>query len=310
MVCSLILVGSIVSFFYTSGPSEDEVIIIISRGTSLKEVGKNLEKSGIVDEALLFTTWIWAIGAAENLKAGEYFFAPKISTADVAKKIINGETFKRKITIAEGLTSVQIIDLIIGTEGLEGDVPDNIKEGSLLPETYQYEWGYSRKELINRMKMAMEVALETIWNQRHDDLPFDSVNDALVLASIIERETALPEERPHISGVFINRLRIGMRLQSDPTVAYGLSRRVTDADPLTREELDASHPFNTYKHNGLPPGPISNPGMDSLMAAVNPIATSNLYFVADGKGGHVFSSTLEQHNINVSKYRDLRKNNE
>jgi len=213
---------------------------------------------------------------------------------------------QRRLTIAEGLTARQITRLLEGTEGLTGETPP-IAEGALLPETYAFTLGDSRASVVRRAAAAMEQAVAEAWAARAPDLPLASPRDAVILASIIERETGVAEERGLVAGVFVNRLRRGMMLQSDPTVAYGAGQGMPLDRPLTRADLNEDHPYNTYRIRGLPPGPIAAPGRESLRAATQPETTDYLYFVADGTGGHAFGRTLEEHNRNVARWRALRR---
>ncbi len=217
----------------------------------------------------------------------------------------------RNFTIPEGLTAPQVVALLAAAEGLDGEPPplDKIGEGTLLPETYQYVRGDRRVDIVGRMRKAMAETLDELWRKRSADAsPLATPRDAVILASIVERETALSEERPRIAAVFLNRLRRGMRLQSDPTVVYGLSNGTgTIGRPLTRADLAVDHPYNTYIHGGLPPGPIANPGRDSLAAVLQPAKSKDLYFVADGTGGHAFARTLDEHNRNVARWRRIQR---
>ncbi len=231
-----------------------------------------------------------------------------LNTKAVVGILQTGKTVVRRITVAEGLTVAEVMDRLYQTEGLEGDITTRVSEGTLLPETYHFSYGDSRDAMVLRMRTAMDKAFEELWNRRARNLPYETAADALVMASIIEKETARADERARVAGVFVNRLRRGMRLQSDPTVVYG----VTDGTgalgrPIRRSDLNNPHPFNTYVHKGLPPKPIANPGRASIEAALNPAATDDLYFVADGEGGHAFARTLTEHNRNVARWRRLTK---
>jgi len=298
------LVGA-VSMFHTPGPSEEEITIILPRGTALRAIAAELESVGIIKNAAAFTLWVRVAGDAGALKAGEYHFPARVRAAEVARMLSTGDTFRRRFTVIEGHTTARVLDGLAAAGGLKGPVPRAAAEGALLPETYLYEWGDTRAELVERMQEAMDQTLAEVWESRAEGLPFDFPEEILILASIVERETGVPEERAHIAGVFVNRLRLGMRLQSDPTVVYGIARAVTEEEPLTREDLDAEHEYNTYLYAGLPPGAIANPGRAALVAAANPLESDDLYFVADGTGGHAFASTLEQHNRNVARLRAL-----
>ncbi|MCH8835131.1 MAG: endolytic transglycosylase MltG, partial [Proteobacteria bacterium] len=221
----------------------------------------------------------------------------------------SGKTVVRRLTVAEGLTTTQVLAQLNRTEGLAGDLPSPPGEGTLLPETYHFSYGERRDAMVARMRAAMDETLARLWDSRAPGLPLKSPREALILASIVEKETALPEERSRIAAVFLNRLGKGMRLQSDPTVAYALTGgRGPLGRPLSRADLKTPSPFNTYLIDGLPPGPVSNPGRAAMAAVLDPVATEDFYFVADGTGGHVFARTLGEHNRNVVRWRKFQKN--
>jgi UPF0755 protein len=219
-----------------------------------------------------------------------------------------GKPFTRRLTLPEGLTSAEAVVLINGAEALDGDAGETPVEGSLLPETYHYVRGDLRTELVRRMQRSLDETIDELWPRRAEDLPLADKREAIILASIVEKETGIPEERPRVASVFVNRLRAGMRLQSDPTVAYGISGGSGPLGrALTRQDLQTPSPYNTYLNDGLPPGPISNPGRAAIEAVLNPADTKFLYFVASGNGGHAFAKTLEEHNRNVEQWRKLRQ---
>jgi UPF0755 protein len=225
---------------------------------------------------------------------------------DVLEVLRRARPVQRRLTIPEGLVARQIAALIERAEGLTGEVPP-FDEGALLPETYAYQWGDTRASLVRRADAAMDAALAEAWAARAPNLPLRSAREALILASIVERETSKPEERARVAGVFVNRLRRNMPLQSDPTTAYAAADGGVLDRPLTRADLDRDHPFNTYRIRGLPPGPIASPGRDALRATVQPEATEFIFFVADGTGGHAFARTLEEHNRNVARWREIER---
>jgi UPF0755 protein len=281
--------------------------VVIAKGSGLAGIALQLEASGIISSGRVF---VWAArltGGARALRAGEYAFPARASMEAVLETLVAGRTVLRRLTVPEGLTARQIVALVEGAGGLEGSVAPLPKEGSLLPETYHYAYGDPRGTLVERMRRDMGRAVAKLWADRAEGLPFDKPEEAVILASVVEKETALPAERSRIAAVFINRLKKGMRLQSDPTVVYALTGgRGALGRKLTRADLDVDHPYNTYRNLGLPPGPICNPGRASLGAVLHPAKTEELYFVADGSGGHVFAKTLAEHNRNVAEWRRVR----
>ena len=289
------------------GPLTAETVVVIEPGSGLGSVALQFQNAGVIESDFTFRLHARLSGYAAQLKAGEYRFEPGISPGAVLAKVVAHDVVVRFITIPEGLTSPQIADLITAAEGLSGDFSRSIKDGTLLPETYGYERGESRAALVRRMEIALNRTLSDLWASRAPDLPLDSPEDALVLASVVEKETSVPYERPRVAAVFVNRLKRGMRLQSDPTVAYGVDASGPLGRPLRRSDLDGDTPYNTYKISGLPPGPICHPGRDSIAAVLNPELTRDLYFVADGSGGHAFAETLAAHNRNVAQWRRIQR---
>ncbi len=292
---------------FQQGPLLDVVNVVIPKGASSGIVAHSLSEAGVISHPLVFRIYARMVGLDKHLKAGEYQFMPEVSIAEVLTKIANGEVYYHKITIPEGLTSGQIMYMISSYPGLSGEIGIDVKEGELLPETYSFELGATRDSLLLQAKAAMKKAKEEIWQLRNENLPIKNAEEMLVLASIIEKETGVAEERKLVSSVFINRLKKGMRLQTDPTVIYSLTEGESDfGRKLSRSDLQVDSPYNTYKHYGLPPGPICNPGREALLAAVQPENTKFLYFVANGKGGHNFAASLNEHNTNVQHYRNLK----
>ena len=289
------------------GPLMEAIEIVIEPGSGLGRIARQLESASVIDSARLFRLHTQISGFSSQLKAGEYHFMAGISSDDVLTKLVSNDVLVRFITVPEGLTSSQLIELISAAEGLEGDITQPFQEGTLLPETYGFSRGETRDALIARMAEQMKLTVQDLWLSRADDLPLQTPLEAVILASIIEKETALPSERSRVAAVFINRLNRGMRLQSDPTVAFGASAQGYLGRPLRRSDLESETPFNTYKILGLPPGPICHPGRDALVAALNPASSDELYFVAEGSGGHVFAKTLAEHNRNVAKWRRIQK---
>lgn len=299
----LTLLVYVVVTIHRPGPLENEVTVVLERGMGLNPIGDLLEQHGVIASALGFGFWVRTAGEPGALKAGEYLFPARVTGADVARMLAQGDTLKRKLTISEGLDVPAVRALLADAEGLTGDLPAVIAEGTILPETYLYERGDTRADVVARMTAAMIEVSAELWAARDPGHPLTSAAEALILASIVEKETGLASERVLIAGVFLNRLERGMRLQSDPTVAYGLGLMGEFGGPLTRADLEVDHPFNTYLIRGLPPGPIANPGRAAIAAVLHPEATEFLYFVADGEGGHAFAATLDDHNRNVARYR-------
>ncbi len=294
--------------FERAGPLQAETHLVVERGESVSQIAAKLADHGIIRNADVFRIGVRVLDGGRDLKAGEFAFAPGWSMREVMDHLRSGETVLHRLTIPEGLTSQDVVDILRATDNLGGEINAVPSEGSLLPETYYFSLGDSRQSLIARMADNMAERLAALWEKRVEGLPIDNPQQALVLASIVERETGEDDERALVAGVFINRLHKGMRLQSDPTVVYGLSNGTGEIGrPLTRKDLKTAHPYNTYVIKGLPPGPIANPGEESLAAVMAPAETDYLYFVADGTGGHAFAKTLAEHNKNVAKWRQFQK---
>lgn len=289
-----------------AGPGLEPVTVIIEPGTGVEGIGAVLEQAGAVRSRYWIVAASLAPGDERPLLAGEYEIPPGASALATVRLLRDGKVVVHRLTVPEGLAVAQIMELVAETPALSGSLPPMPPEGSLLPETYNFTRGENRSAMIDRMRRAMATELAAAWEARADDLPFSTPEEALVLASIIEKETAKDSERRRIAGVFVNRLRKGMRLQSDPTVIYGITKgKGALGRGLTRTELRTATDYNTYTNYGLPPGPISSPGRNSLRAAVNPLKSKELFFVADGTGGHAFAVTLDDHNANVRKWRAL-----
>lgn len=291
-----------------NGPLKQEVSIVIPSGASTMKIAKQLSENKVIEYPGLFALFARISPYSNTLKAGEYSFSEGATPYEVMQKIHSGKVVVRNITIAEGLLTFQVVEIIKDNPVLTGDVPEGIKDGDLLPQTYDYHYGESRAAIIKRMQEAMHKTLDELWNERQEGLPFENKEQALILASIVEKETGIPGERSRVAAVFINRLKIGMRLQTDPSVMYAVTKGESLLGrPLTYKDLEIDSPYNTYKNIGLPPGPIANPGRASIEAVLHPMDTKEIYFVADGTGGHIFSTTLKQHNINVNKWRKIER---
>jgi len=290
------------------GPLDRERNVVIPSKKGLNEIANLLRQEGVIDQTIPFIAGAILLGYKEDLKAGEYMFERQASMLDVMKTIVEGRSIQYSVTIPEGLTSDQIIQRLKNSQFLTGDLGSVPPEGTLLPETYKVTRGTTREQIIQRMSASQKRLLNEIWERRSPDLPLNSPAELVTLASIVEKETGKTDERSRVAGVFINRLNKKMRLQSDPTIVYGLmGGKGPLGRPLLRTELDEPNPYNTYQIDGLPPGPIANPGRASLEATAHPMHTRELYFVADGTGGHVFSETLDQHSRNVSNLRNAEK---
>ena len=307
-VLSVLAYMQIKGWIAEGGPLLNVTNVVVPKGASLKTVAEELSRAGVIDKPWLFRIMARINGLAKHLYAVEYQVLPWISLQAAMDKIARGEVFFRRITIPEGLTSGQIMYLIANYPDLEGEIDLDVKEGELLPEPYSFELGASRNSIILQARAAMQKALEEVWASRDSSLPLKDVNELLTLASIIEKETGVPEERPLVASVFLNRLKKGMRLQTDPTVIYAITEGETSfGRSLKRADLKIDSPYNTYLNYGLPPGPICNPGREALMAAARPQQSDYLYFVADGKGGHRFARSLNEHNRNVKAWvRSIR----
>jgi UPF0755 protein len=287
-----------------------ETVVLIPPGSRSHGIAQMLEAKGTLKHGLVFELDLRLRGLADKLKAGEYAIPSQASMRTIAKILVEGKSIQHKLTAAEGLTSEMIWKLVQADKVLVGDAGAVPQEGSLLPETYLFTRGETRAHLLARMAKAQEKFVDLRWANRAQGLPFQTPREAVILASIVEKETSLPQERRHIAAVFINRLKIGMRLQTDPTVIYGLTKGYPLGRGIRQSELEGATLYNTYVIAGLPPGPICNPGKDSIAAVLNPQATDDLYFVATGRGGHVFSATIAQQARNVAAYRTFQRRQE
>jgi peptidoglycan lytic transglycosylase G len=293
--------------FTGPGPLAQDKVFQVERGGVLG-IAADLEKGGIISSANIFAAASTVIGDRGRLKPGEYQFKQAMSMRDVMNLIVSGRFITYKITIPEGWTTAQALDRLRENEVLKGNITLTPAEGQIMPDTYVFQRGETRDQIVKGMMAASQKMMDELWPQRAADAPVKTPAEALTLASIIEKETGMPEERARVASVFANRLRQGMPLQSDPTIIYGLTGGQTKLDrPLTRKDIEQATPYNTYRINGLPPGPIANPGRAALEAALSPAKTRDIYFVADGSGGHVFAETLEDHRVNVRKWREIEK---
>jgi UPF0755 protein len=289
------------------GPLTEARTIVIPRGEGVDEIAETLETAGVIASRRVFQIVTRVEGAASRLRPGEYAFEAGMSARRVAEIIASGQMVTRRLTIPEGLTTFQILNLIRNAEGLEGAIVSTPEEGELLPDTYHYNWGYGREQMVQRLRRAMADAVQQQWERRFGNLPYRGPRDAVIVASIVERETALPAERARVAAVYVNRLRRGMKLDADPTVIYGITQgRENLGRALSLADLRNSTPWNTYVVNGLPPTPIGNPGRASIAAALRPASTDEIFFVADGSGGHAFARNAAEHAVNVARYRAIQ----
>ncbi len=294
--------------FVRSGPGTSDTVFLLERGTGLNATAAQLHARGLITNALIFRLALQVTDRAASLKAGEYLIPAAASMDEIASILREGKSILHKLTLPEGLTSWEAMQIIAADPVLIGDVPDLPAEGALLPETYLFTRGTSRIDLVAQMEAAHLEVVERLWDERAENLPITSIEEAVILASIVEKETGLAEERPRVAAVFTNRLRRGIRLQSDPTIIYGITNGQGPLGrPIRRSEIDRKTAYNTYQIDGLPPAPIANPGEASIAAVLNPPTTNELFFVADGTGGHVFAATLAEHNRNVAKWRRIER---
>lgn len=293
-----------------TGPGDipERTTVLIEEGSGLSRIANQLERESLVSSALMFRVGVQLYGAAASLKAGEYEIPRHASMRQVMRILVDGKPILHPITLFEGMTSWEVVEHLKLQPVLTGSVPIVPAEGTLLPETYLVTRGTSRQDVVDRMQKAQQNLVDTLWPDRAEGLPFSTIEEALVLASIVEKETGRGDERDKAASVFINRLEKGMRLQSDPTIIYGITK---GQGPLgrriRRSELDGVTPYNTYQVDGLPPTPICNPGAASIAAVLNPADTDYLFFVADGTGGHAFARTNREHERNVRAWRRIQR---
>jgi UPF0755 protein len=296
--------------FEAPGPLPEDKVVNIPRGLGIKDIADVLVREGVIDQPWVFMGGVIVLKARGDLKFGEYQFTKNASLADVVDTIIENKVVQHSFTVAEGLTSEQIVARLLENTALSGQIKDIPREGTLLPETYRFTLGMPRDQIVQRMQQGHKRVLQEVWDHRSPDLPYKTPEQLVTMASIVEKETGKPEERTRVAAVFVNRLKTKMRLQSDPTIIYGLTGgKGALGRPILRSEIDQATPYNTYVIDGLPPGPIANPGRASLEAAANPARTKELYFVADGTGGHAFADSYAEHQKNVARLRVIEQGN-
>ncbi len=305
-ICAAGLIGKY--WFEKTGPLKTSQTIMIEEGNSVAQIARKLKAGGVIDNDMIFRLWVRAHNAQASLKAGEYLFTPQMSMFDVMNTIRSGKGVLYKVSLPEGLTVYQVFERLRNDETLVGELPEILPpEGSLMPDTYPFTRGVSRQQILDRMAKAQTEFVQEVWQRRTSDLPINSIEELVTLASIVEKETGLDSERPQVASVFVNRLRAGMKLQSDPTIIYGIfggAGKPKDR-PIYRSDIDTPTPYNTYTIPALPPGPIANPGRAALEAVANPSRTDYFFFVANGTGGHAFAKTLDEHNDNVQRWRAI-----
>lgn len=315
LVVLIVVVGGLGFFlgkqaFDGPGPLQSTETVLIQPNTGVAEIADILERRGMISDARLFRIGLRAHGHDAALRAGEYEVRAGASMHEIMELLRSGRSVQHALTIPEGFTVHQAFQRIANMEELEGDMPDEVPpEGSLAADTLRFTRGMDRQELIQRLMNDQGRLVQSIWERRVDDLPINDINEFVTLASIVEKETGRSDERSRVASVFINRLNRGMRLQSDPTIIYGIfgGEGLPPGRPIYRSDIDTPTDYNTYTINGLPPGPIAIPGRASLEAVANPSQTEDLYFVADGSGGHAFARTLDEHNANVARWRAIER---
>lgn len=313
----MILIGGSAAVVYSQferpGPLTEARTVVVPKGKGRIQIAEALEEQGVIANRWTFVAGhvFQALSGGKrnpDLKAGEYEIKPNASMREVLDTLIEGKSIQYKVAIPEGLTSQQIVERLRAEPNLTGEIISVPAEGTLMPDTYLISKGMERQELISRMQTQMTEFVAQAWEKRQTDLPLRTIEDAVTFASIVEKETGRADERARVAAVFHNRLKKGMRLQSDPTIIYGIvGGQGSLGRPITKPDIDTKTAYNTYQINGLPPGPICNPGRDAIEAALRPATTSDLYFVADGTGGHTFSENLKDHNAAVQKWREVER---
>ena len=296
------------TWFASEGPLKQDKIVVIERGSNVDRIADTLQAEGVIDNANFFKIAVRLKQVGGKLKAGEFLFPAQVSAEEAIEILSKGKAIARKVTIPEGRTSWEVVEILNATEGLTGEIEILPPEGSLLAETYHFQLNATRQSVIDRMTADLQTTIDKLWDTRAENLPIKNKQEALILASIVEKETGIGSERDVVASVYTNRLRIGMRLQADPTVIYGITG---GQGPLGRKlltkDLKKPNPYNSYLNAGLPPGPIANSGIESIKAVLHPAETEYIFFVANGTGGHTFSKTLKEHNRAVKKWRAFKK---
>ena len=298
--------GNFVYGWHASGPSQREVTVVVKSGSGIRLVAKQLQKGGVVKSADAFVNRARIFGATSTIKAGEFLIPAAASNADILSILTGGKTVQRMVTVPEGMPSIMIFDRLMANDMLTGAIPVPA-EGSILPDSYAFDKGETRAAVVLRMQAAMTQAMAELWPKKSADSVVKTQAEALTLASIVEKETSKKSELKTVAGVYSNRLKMGMMLQADPTIIYPMTKGKPLGRRIRQSEIAAVNEYNTYAMVGLPKGPIANPSRAAIEAVLNPAKTDALFFVADGKGGHVFANTLEEHNANVEKWYAIRR---
>ncbi|MEY4869000.1 MAG: endolytic transglycosylase MltG [Pseudomonadota bacterium] len=302
----LIVVGNFVHGWTADGPSEREVTVIIKPGSSIRLAARQLETGGVIRSADAFVNRARIFGATSTIKAGEFLIPAHASNSEVLSILTGGKTIQRMVTVPEGMPSIMVYERLMANDRLTGDIPIPA-EGSILPDSYAFQKGEARAAVVMRMQQAMQKSIDELWPERSRDTVVKTPQQAIVLASIVEKETSKKSELRMVAGVYSNRLRTGMMLQADPTIIYPITKGKPLGRRIRQSEISAVNDYNTYSMVGLPKGPIANPSRAAIEAVLNPEKTDYLFFVADGKGGHIFAETLQEHNANVEKWYAIRR---
>ncbi len=302
----LLIGGNFIYGWTAAGPSTREVTVVIKPGSSIRLAAQQLEKGGIIKSADAFVNRAKILGGTSTIKAGEFRIPAHASNSEILSILTGGKTVQRMVTVVEGMPSIMVYERLMANTSLKGDIAVPV-EGSVLPDSYAFDNGEPRAAVVARMQAAMTKALAEEWAKRSPDTVAKTPQEAVILAAIVEKETALPQERKTVAAVYSNRVRKGMMLQADPTIIYPITKGKPLGRRIRQSEISAINDYNTYAMVGLPKGPIANPSRASINAVLNPAKSSALFFVANGKGGHVFADTLEEHNANVEKWFAIRK---
>lgn len=306
LLLALLVGGNFLYGWTAPGPLQREVSVVISPGSSITLAARVLEKSGVIKSADTFVNRAKILAGTSTIKAGEFLIPAHASNSEILSILTGGKTVQRMVTVVEGMPSIMVYERLMANDKLTGEIPVPA-EGSVLPDSYAFEKGESRAAVLGRMQAAMAKVLTNAWSNRSDNIVVKSPQEAVTLASIVEKETQVAAERRTVAGVYSNRLKTGMMLQADPTIIYPITKGKALGRRIRQSEIAAVNDYNTYSMTGLPKGPIANPSRASIEAVLNPAKTNALYFVADGKGGHVFADTLEEHNKNVEKWFTIRR---